>query len=142
MSDLQGNTIAATATVTAGISMTTPALNATTISIAGGLLLTRVSLTYGTTIATNAALGTSFLITVTDGVAFTISAPTNLVSGQTYTYTIKNTSGGAVGTITWNAIFKMAALTTPATANQRSITFLYDGTNLIELYKTAADVPN
>jgi hypothetical protein len=130
MADLQGNTIAAGA-ITAGSVTTT-----------GAAVSSGRTLTYGTTVATNAASGNYFTLTVTDGVAFTISPPTNATAGQILTYTIKNTSGGAVGTITWDTIFKKAAFTTPATANQRSITFVYDGTNWIELYKTAADVGN
>ncbi len=131
MADIQGNTLTITGAVTAGSVTTT-----------GPSVEVRSTLLYGTTVATNAALGNYFTLTVTDGVAFAVSAPTNPTTGQILTYTIKNTSGGAVGTITWDAVFKKAAFTTPATANQRSITFIYDGTNWIELYKTAADVSN
>lgn len=131
MADLQGNT----ATITG-------ALTAASVTVTGASAASRAVLTYGTTVATDSSQGNYFSLTVTDGVAFTVSAPLNPVTGRTLTYTIKNTSGGAVGTITWNAIFKMAAFTTPATANQRSITFVYDGTNWVELYKTAADVAN
>lgn len=112
------------------------------VTLLRGITLARAVLTYGTVIATDASLANHFTITVTDGVAFAISAPTNLAAGKQITYTIRNTSGGAVGAITWNAVFKMASFTTPATANNRSITFVYDGTNLVELHKTAADVPN
>lgn len=131
MADLQGNTITATGAIT-GASITTTGVTAQS----------RSTLTYGTTIATNASLANFFVVTVTDGVAFTMSAPLNATTGQIINYTIKNTSGGAVGAITWNAVFKMGTFTTPATANQRSIQFLYDGTNWIETYKGVADVPN
>ena len=112
------------------------------VNISKGLTLARAVLTYGTVIATDASLANTFSITATDGVAFTISAPTNLVAGKQITYVVRNTSGGALGAITWNAIFKMAAFTSPATANSRSITFVYDGTNLVEVSRTPADVPN
>lgn len=128
MADLNANTVAATS-VTAN-------------TFTGNLIQPRLTLTYGTTVAFDASAAHSFSLTVTDGVAFAISAPTNPATGKMITITIKNTSGGAVGTITWNAVFKMATFTTPATANQRSISFVYDGTNWVELYKTAADVSN
>ena len=108
----------------------------------GGLSLTRVVLPYSTVIATPADTGNYFTITATDGVAFTISAPTSPKTGQQITYTIRNTSGGALGTITWNAVFKMPAFATPGTAGSRSVTFVYDGTNWIQLYQSATDVPN
>jgi hypothetical protein len=99
-------------------------------------------LTYGTVIATDTAKGNHFTITATDGVAFTISAPLSPVAGKQITYTVRNTSGGALGAITWNAIFKMAAFTNPATATSRSISFVYDGVNWVEIARTPADVAN
>lgn len=112
------------------------------VTIGRGLTLARAVLPYGTVIATDASLANAFTITATDGVAFAISAPSNLSAGKQITYTIRNTSGGALGAITWNAVFKMAAFTNPATANSRSIAFIYDGTNLVEVSRCAADIPN
>jgi hypothetical protein len=90
----------------------------------------------------DASAGQAQTITATNATAFTINAPTNLVTDQLLTLTIRNTSGGALGVATFNAIFKMSAWTQPATGNSRSITFRYDGTNLIEIARTPADVPN
>src|SRR5262245_33238562 len=100
------------------------------------------TLPYGTTIATDARSGENFTITATNGTGFTISAPTNPVTGQVITYTIRNTSGGALGAITWNSVFKMAAFTAPATTNSRSISFVYNGTNWVERFRSASDIPN
>jgi hypothetical protein len=108
----------------------------------GALTLARAVITYATTMATDASVANAFSITATDGVAFTVSAPTNPVTGRQITYTIRNGTGGALGTATWNAVFKMAAWTQPATATSRSITFIYDGTNWVELSRTPADVAN
>jgi hypothetical protein len=101
----------------------------------------RNTLTYGTTISTNTLLGNDFVITATDGVAFAIAAPTNAGSfvdtgthGQRITYTIRNTSGGALGTVTWNSVFKMGAWVSPANGFSRSIEFRYNGTNWVELF--------
>jgi hypothetical protein len=101
-----------------------------------------VTLTYGTSVAINAALGSQFVVTATNGTGFTIATPTNPASDQLMTLTIRNTSGGALGTITWDTAYKLAAWTSPATANSRSITFRYNGTNWVEIGRTTADVPN
>jgi hypothetical protein len=102
----------------------------------------RQVLTYGTTVNTDASTGNEFSVTATNGTAFTMANPTNLTTGQVLSYTIRNTSGGALGTVTWGTTFKLAAWTSPATANSRSIEFVYDGTNLVERSRTTADVPN
>jgi len=84
-----------------------------------------------------------FTITATNSTAFTIVNPLYLIyDGQTITVTIRNTSGGALGTATWGALYKLATWTQPATGFSRSITFLFNNTNFIELSRTTADVPN
>ena len=91
-----------------------------------------VVLTYGTTIATNAALGMVFKVTITDGVAFTMSAPTNPTTGQVIKYRFSNSSGGAIGTVTWDAVFKLPTSPGyPPTGFQQIRTFRYDGTNWV-----------
>lgn len=94
------------------------------------------------TVNVDASLGNEVVLTVSTAGAQTIAAPTNPLTGQHLTYVWRNTSGGALGAFTWNAIFKLAAWTSPATAYSRSITFRYDGTNWIERSRTPADVPN
>lgn len=103
---------------------------------------TRATLPYSTAIAVDGNQGDYFTITITNGVAFAIGAPANVPNGKVVTFTLRNTSGGAHGAITWNAVFKMAALAAIATGFSRTITFISDGTNLVEMYKTPADVPN
>jgi Pectate lyase superfamily protein len=103
---------------------------------------TPTAITYGTSMTPDAALGSKQVITATNATAFTINAPTNPLTGQELTVTVRNTSGGALGAATWNAIFKMAAWTNPADTFSRSITFVYNGTNWVETGRTPADVPN
>jgi hypothetical protein len=93
-----------------------------------------VGLTYGTTVATNAALGRLFSITVTNAVAFTISTPTNLAVGMYITYEITNSSGGAMGVITWTG-FKLqgGAFTNPGANTITFVTFYYDGGSLRQI---------
>lgn len=101
------------------------------------------ALTYGVAIATDALAGRTQIVTATNGVAFTMSNPTNGYAGQQVTWRIKNTSGGALGAVTWAGTFHLgAAWVSPATGTNRSITFEYDGANWIELYRTTADVSN
>ncbi len=101
-----------------------------------------VAPTYGATVAISALSGTDFNIVVTDGNAFTIANPTSLVTGQHIFVTVKNTSGGALGAVTWGSAYKLAAWTQPANGFSRSIQYRYDGTNLIEVGRTTVDVPN
>ena len=107
-----------------------------------GRVVPLATVTYSAGITINVQLGDSFVITATNGTAFTINAPLNPQNGRVITITIRNTSGGALGVITWNAVFKMPAFTSPATANSRSVTFHYNGTNWVQRYQSAADVPN
>jgi hypothetical protein len=106
------------------------------------LVNTSVTVTYSASMTINASQGNSFIITATNATAFTINAPTNGRAGQIISVTIRNTSGGALGAATWNAVFKLSAWVNPATAFSRSIQFRYDGTNWIERSRTPADVPN
>ena len=101
--------------------------------------------TYGASVAIDASLGNIFTVTATNGVAFTVANPTsatNGVSSQRITIMIRNTSGGVLGAVTWDTLYKLSAWTSPATANSRSIDFVYDGTNWVEISRTPSDVPN
>ena len=106
------------------------------------VVASRVVLTYGPTIATDASLGSSFSITATNGAAFTIGNPANLVPGQRLLYTIRNASGRTLGRISWGNAFKLDAFTAPGAGKNRSIEYIYDGGRLLQLYQSIADVPN
>ncbi|HLA60964.1 MAG TPA: hypothetical protein VK626_01840, partial [Nitrospiraceae bacterium] len=107
-----------------------------------GVIAKRITITYSASMTIDASIGNEFDITATNGTAFTINAPTNPVDGQAITVTIANNSGGALGAVTWNAVFKMSAWTQPANNNNRSITFKYNGTNWQQISQTGVDVPN
>lgn len=121
-------------------------LGGTTTFVRDGYIRRRigkiVAVTYSASMTPDASLGETQQITATNNTAFTINAPTSPLTGQLLTVTIRNTSGGALGAATWNAVFKMAAWTQPANGFSRSITFYYDGTNWIESDRTAVDIPN
>lgn len=107
-----------------------------------------VALTYGPSIAIDASLGNLFTVTITDNVAFVTAAPTNPPSvagdSQEISITYRNASGGAHGAGTWNAVFKTQATVFPAIANgfSRTIRFKWDGTNWVEMWRSAADIAN
>jgi hypothetical protein len=69
----------------------------------------------------------------------TISAPTNPVVGQEVTILIHNSSGGSM-TTTWDSAYRLGgAWTDPANGANRTITFVYNGTNWKETSRTTGD---
>lgn len=113
----------------------------------------QVAITYAAAMTPELATGSDQIITATNGVAFTVNAPTFAGAAMSATnppianfvwrLTIRNTSGGAAGALTLNAVFKIgAAWTQPATGNSRTIWFRWNGTNHVEIGRTAADVAN
>lgn len=102
------------------------------------------TLTFGSTISVDAADTSSFVVPATTSATFTIGAPTALLAGARLLFTIRNTSGGALSATSpfTNAIFKLATWTQPANGFSRSIEFSYDGVHLVEVARTASDIPN
>lgn len=97
----------------------------------------------GSEIQIDNTLGNVFKVPISTSTAYTVDPPSIPTDGQFLTYIFVNTSGGAMGTLTWNAIFKLSgALTNPATGNQRMIQFYYDGTNWRETWRSVADQQN
>lgn len=82
------------------------------------------TLTYGASVDINCALGNYGIIVVTNNSNFTINAPTNAMTGTEIALEIVNTSGGAMGTITWNAAFAfMSTWSNPANNKRKTIRF-------------------
>ena len=105
----------------------------------------RVAETYSASITPDLRTGNHRTITITDGVAFAINAPTGPhFDGMEVTFTISNSSGGAHGAITWNTVWKLAgALAAIANGTNKSVTFRFSGTtNFYEASRSAADVTN
>jgi len=99
-------------------------------------------ITYSASMTPDALTSTIVEITATNNSAFTINAPLHPWQSGQITFVIRNTSGGALGTATWDVKYKLATWTQPATGFSRSITFFYDSGNWIEQSRTPADVPN
>lgn len=89
------------------------------------------------------ANGNFLLLTLTSNVAYTLNAvTTGLRVGQLVYLTVRNAIGGAAGAMTLGAAFKASATTQPANGFSRSYIFQWNGTNLVEVAKAVADVPN
>ena len=71
--------------------------------------------------------------------------PTNPAIGQVITILIRNNSGDSLGTITMDTEYRLVdggrRLEAPSKSTSRSISFVYDGTNWVELHRTR-DVPS
>lgn len=105
------------------------------------LINRRIPLTYSASISVNATLANFFDVTATDNTAFTINFPTNLVDGQHIYFRIANNAGAALGALTWASGYQLAgSWTQPASGNNRTIEFEYNGTKLYEVARAAADV--
>lgn len=79
-------------------------------------------------------------INVTTIDAFTITAPYgsgNVQRGLQMTYVISNTSGGVMGAITWSGFTLGTTWTNPASAQEKSITFVWDGVRWKDIARTA-----
>lgn len=118
------------------------------LTMAGGFYTKRVVVTYSTSMTPDAATGNVFEIIITNGTAFAVNAPTNSVDGQRISLWVANSSGGAHGTGTMNAAFKLAGggstLPAIATGNNRTFAFEYRSaaSAWYEVSRNASDVPN
>lgn len=99
--------------------------------------------TYGTTVTADPFQGDHQRIVATNGTGFTITS--TITSGAQYTglemlVDIVNSSGGALGTISWNAAFSLTGgtLTAPANGSRASLRFRFDGTNWVEVSRVVA----
>jgi hypothetical protein len=107
----------------------------------------RATITYGASMTPVLTDGNEQDITATNTAAFTINAPSQVTTpdGQWLAVTIRNSSGGTLGNVTWNAVFKTSwnnAADKPANGSSRTVIFRWNGTNWVEISKTPSDVPN
>jgi hypothetical protein len=106
------------------------------------IINSRQVMIYSASMTPAAASGNMDVITISGAVAHTINSPGTARTGQRLIITLRHASGGSAGAATWNAIFKMTAWVQPADGFSRTIEFVYDGSNWIEIDRTTADVPN
>lgn len=105
-----------------------------------------ITYTSGVAMTFDATLAERYELTINDGVAYTINAPTNTpalaYASKRIVLIIRNTAGGALGAATFNAAFKMPAWVNPANTFSRSIEWEWNGANWVETFRSAADIPN
>ena len=105
------------------------ASSSTRVTDAGAKKRLRVTQSGGGTKTPDAADVDIYQLQVGDSSAFAIGAPANAFDGKELIISVRNNTGGAIGAITWDAIFRMSAFTNPASGNHRSVTFVYDATS-------------
>jgi hypothetical protein len=123
------------------------------LQINGSIVTRNAVLTYGATMTPDSTKGTRFLVTATNGVAFTIDNPTlaatthvngiKLRDGQEFEFVIRNNSGGVLGALTWGTKYRTSgAWTQPANGKWRIARFFWDSRLdfFIECYRSAADI--
>lgn len=102
-----------------------------------------VSITQAATLAVDLSLGQVFKVSLTTNAAFVWANPTNAptANGGFITLWVANNSGGAHGAGTFDTLYKTSGnWPATATAKQRMISFWWDGTNYVEVFRGAADV--
>ena len=119
------------------------ALNTGKIALQAAPLVRAIqTITYSASMTPNAAAGDQWVITATNGTAFTINAPTSPSTGQEVSLMIRNASGGVLGAATFNAVFKTAGYAAPANGFSASAYFRYDGTNWVQQSLWTSVIPN
>lgn len=118
------------------------AVDTPSLSAAGVPVLANV-ITYSASMTPDCLNGRDWVITATNGTAFTLNAPTNKMIEE-ITITIRNASGGARGVCTFNAIYKQVgeAVGNSTNGNSTSARFKYDGTNYVQITAWTVNVPN
>ena len=110
-----------------------------------GPALKRTAARPGAPVAIDPRVGSIFVITATSKGSLTVANPTNAAIGQVITILIRNNSGDSLGTITMDTEYRLVdggrGLEAPSKSTSRSISFVYDGTNWVELHRTR-DVPS
>jgi len=118
-----------------------------------------IQMTYGASVVILGDRGvgtghTVFRVDVTNTAGFTLSfehpgigGDSYFVRGQVLSVQVRNTSGGVIPAITlaggatyWS--LSGGAFPIPADTNSRTVTFVWSGSKLVEISRTAADVPN
>ena len=88
---------------------------------------------YGTTVTPDLSQGAIQKITVTDGNAFTVAGPVNPTGLQSWTLTIVNSSGGAIGSVTFGSAIVQSGFSAPGNGHRTSAKFLLDGLQHVQV---------
>jgi hypothetical protein len=108
----------------------------------GGITVKRRVVAFAAAITIDATGSEQYDITATSSADFTIRAPVNPVIDKTITITVRNASGGPLGRVVWDGIFKMSTWANPANGHNRSIILCFDGAHWQQIMQAGVDVPN
>jgi hypothetical protein len=98
---------------------------------------------YGYLATPDLTRGSVFWIAPGSAHDFTVGAPSRMPGVRRFSVTISNTTGSALGVVTWDSVYRMAAWTNPASGYSRTISFeMWDDLHWVESARTTADVPN
>jgi len=104
---------------------------------------------YGPTVTPDFSKSDQQKIVVTDGVAWALGKPANMVAGrpndlqvgEDFFFDILNASGGAMGVVTFDPIYRIdASYANPANGKRRTARFYYDGTSCVQLGAWSGDL--
>lgn len=123
------------------IGSTTPNTGAFTTMTADRVVVTGVTATFSTAISIAADAAGLHIIPASTNVDFLIVNPSNPVTGQLLMVQVRNVSGATLGAVTFDTLYKLATFTKPTTGKMRTVTFWYDGTNMLEV-NCSPEVPN
>lgn len=105
-----------------------------------------ISVTYSASMTLDLALlvpGDCYFINATNGTAFSVAFSNIPADNHVFTIFLENTSGGALGAITWPGTFKQAGIVSPATGFSRLLQAQILGTGTLRLLsQSPADIPN
>jgi hypothetical protein len=85
------------------------------------------SMAYSPSVTIDCFNGYRQVLSVTDSNALTINEPSNGIDGQEVEFTIYNASGGPLGAVTWDAVFRTGTTPPlPTNGKMRSYWLVYD----------------
>jgi hypothetical protein len=99
---------------------------------------------FGSRVTIDLSQGTSFVILARNSSAFIVENPLHTSAGTRFTVQIWNTSPGALGAVSWDSQYKVAAVLPPPSGTHISIEFETNGNNSAhyEINRTPYSVPN
>jgi hypothetical protein len=107
-----------------------------------GITVKRRIVSFAESITIDATGSEQYNITAQGNADFVINAPVNPVTDKTIVITIRNASGGKLGKVIWNAVFKMSPWINPADGHNRSIMFRFYDAHWVQIVQAGVDVPN
>jgi hypothetical protein len=90
-------------------------------------------------------IASAFEVSLSSAAALLIDDPSCTpppTAGARVSFTLINTTAGALGEVVWGSAYKLSQWTNPAAGHSRSIELRFNGKNWVEIARTPADVPN